>query len=240
MVVTSNCVPFHSRQRPGGFADEQRHSLSEEYLVGFTVLELLCHIVPTATIFTLKNPAEESMEGDRDEEEDDFQTDEEEGMEVDKQVLQKRKKVCGNWIFFFLSIFGASMWWTGIDEIMPVSLNDAIAVIFMSFRSRVVVFRRNSEITTGNQGARNVEKCEVKYKTICVFLYLVICQGSNTVLPVWSSITVSKPAWCSYKLNSFNLSYFPHMKGCLFFPNWSVSQFQRGGFLHFLVSNQKF
>lgn len=45
------------------------------------------------TMFTLKNPAEESMEGEKDEEEDDFQTDEDEEMEVDKQVVQKRKKV---------------------------------------------------------------------------------------------------------------------------------------------------
>ncbi|GAA6217145.1 surfeit locus protein 2 [Lates japonicus] len=49
-----------------------------------------------SSVFTLKNPAEESMEGDRDEEEDDFQTDEDEEMEVDKQAqVQKRKKVQG-------------------------------------------------------------------------------------------------------------------------------------------------
>lgn len=47
----------------------------------------------TASVFTLKNPAEESMKSDRGEEEDDFQTDEDEEMEVDKQVVQKRKKV---------------------------------------------------------------------------------------------------------------------------------------------------
>ncbi|XP_038590116.1 surfeit locus protein 2 [Micropterus salmoides] len=47
------------------------------------------------TMFTLKTMAEESMEGGGDEEEDDFQTDEDEQMEVDKQVLQKRKKVQG-------------------------------------------------------------------------------------------------------------------------------------------------
>lgn len=47
-------------------------------------------------MFTLKNEAGESMEGDGGEEEDDFQTDEEEEeeMEMDKQVQQKRKKVC--------------------------------------------------------------------------------------------------------------------------------------------------
>lgn len=51
------------------------------------------------SMFTLKNPAEESMEGEKDEEEDDFQTDEdeeeEEEMEVEKQAVQKRKKVQG-------------------------------------------------------------------------------------------------------------------------------------------------
>ncbi|XP_070845125.1 surfeit locus protein 2 [Chaetodon trifascialis] len=47
------------------------------------------------SLFTLKNTAEESMEGDGGEEEDDFQTDEDEEMEVDAQVLQKRKKVQG-------------------------------------------------------------------------------------------------------------------------------------------------
>lgn len=36
------------------------------------------------------------MEGDGDEEGDDFQTDEDEDMEVDNQVLQKRKKVRGS------------------------------------------------------------------------------------------------------------------------------------------------
>lgn len=45
-------------------------------------------------MFTLKNPAEESMKGDNEEEEDDFQTDEDEEMEMDQQVVQKRKKVC--------------------------------------------------------------------------------------------------------------------------------------------------
>lgn len=49
----------------------------------------------TASIFTLKNQVEESMEDGRKEEEDDFQTDEDEEMEVEKQAVQKRKKVCG-------------------------------------------------------------------------------------------------------------------------------------------------
>nr|XP_019937289.1 PREDICTED: surfeit locus protein 2 [Paralichthys olivaceus] len=51
-------------------------------------------LYPTS-IFTLKNPAEEDMEGDGNEEGDDFQTDEDEGMEVDKQEVQKRNKVQG-------------------------------------------------------------------------------------------------------------------------------------------------
>lgn len=45
-----------------------------------------------SSMFTLKNPADENKEGEKSEEEDDFQTDEDEDMEVDKQVLQKRKK----------------------------------------------------------------------------------------------------------------------------------------------------
>ncbi|XP_051269121.1 surfeit locus protein 2 [Dicentrarchus labrax] len=48
-----------------------------------------------SSVFTLKTPAEENMEGEKKEEDDDFQTDEEEEMEVDKQMLQKRKKVQG-------------------------------------------------------------------------------------------------------------------------------------------------
>lgn len=47
----------------------------------------------TAHLFTLKNPTEENMEGDG-REEDDFQTDDDEDMEVEKPALQKRKKVC--------------------------------------------------------------------------------------------------------------------------------------------------
>ncbi|XP_029300546.1 surfeit locus protein 2 [Cottoperca gobio] len=48
------------------------------------------------TMFNVKNEAEETMAGDGAKEEDDFQTDEEEGMEVDTQVLQqKRKKAQG-------------------------------------------------------------------------------------------------------------------------------------------------
>lgn len=91
---------------------------------------ILC--VPIATMFSLKNTAEEGMEGDDDEEEDDFQTDEEEEMEVDKQTLQKRKKVSENWTFL-----------NSCHELNSYELNYLIAVIFMSFRSRLAVFRRN-------------------------------------------------------------------------------------------------
>ncbi|KAA8584543.1 surfeit locus protein 2 [Etheostoma spectabile] len=48
-----------------------------------------------STVFTLKNEVEESMEGGKNEEEDDFQTDEDNEMELDKPILQKRKKVQG-------------------------------------------------------------------------------------------------------------------------------------------------
>lgn len=51
------------------------------------------------------------------------------------------------------------------------------------FRSRVVDFRRNSGTVTGNPGARNVEKCELKCKTINVFLQFVLYQGGDSVLP---------------------------------------------------------
>lgn len=45
-------------------------------------------------MFTVKNPEEEQMEAKSDDEEDGFQTDDSEEMEVDKQAQQKRKKVC--------------------------------------------------------------------------------------------------------------------------------------------------
>lgn len=50
-------------------------------------------LVPAAHLFTLKNPTEENMEGGASEEEDDFQTDDDEDMEVETPALQKRKKV---------------------------------------------------------------------------------------------------------------------------------------------------
>lgn len=52
--------------------------------------------VSTATMFTLKNQAEDATHCVDNEAEDDFKTDEEEEMEVESQGLQKRKKVCGN------------------------------------------------------------------------------------------------------------------------------------------------
>lgn len=48
-------------------------------------------------MFTVKNPEEEQMEAKSDDKEDGFQTDDSEEMEVDKQVQQKRKKVCLKW-----------------------------------------------------------------------------------------------------------------------------------------------
>lgn len=50
--------------------------------------------VSIATMFTVKNPEGEQMEAKSDDKEDGFQTDDSEEMEVDKQVQQKRKKVC--------------------------------------------------------------------------------------------------------------------------------------------------
>lgn len=45
-------------------------------------------------MFTLKATAAEGKNGGEDEEGDDFQTEEEEKMKVEAQVVQKRKKVC--------------------------------------------------------------------------------------------------------------------------------------------------
>lgn len=57
-----------------------------------------CVNIPSATLFSLNNTAEEDVEGGKDEEKDEFQTDEDEDeeMEVDKPAVQKRKKVCRN------------------------------------------------------------------------------------------------------------------------------------------------
>lgn len=48
---------------------------------------------PTAHLFTLKNPTEETTGGGGNEEEDGFRTDDGEDMEVDTPAPQKRKKV---------------------------------------------------------------------------------------------------------------------------------------------------
>lgn len=45
-------------------------------------------------MLTLKNSAEETVEADQSKDEDDFQTDEDDEMEVDTLAVQKRKKVC--------------------------------------------------------------------------------------------------------------------------------------------------
>lgn len=58
--------------------------------------------VSPAKMFTLKNEAQESMEVGGNKEEGDFKTDEEEEMVVDKQVQQKRKKVCRNLKSYFI------------------------------------------------------------------------------------------------------------------------------------------
>ena len=82
-------------------APESRYADSDLDKQTYKVAVLLCRntvlCFPTASMFTLKKQEEEVMEDGEDEEEDDFQTDEDEEedeeMEVDKQVLQKRKKV---------------------------------------------------------------------------------------------------------------------------------------------------
>ncbi|XP_013864870.1 surfeit locus protein 2 [Austrofundulus limnaeus] len=66
-------------------SDDDEHSDSEDSL---------SDLYPPS-MFTLKDTAAESKNGGEDEEGDDFQTDEDEKMEVDAQVVQKRKKVQG-------------------------------------------------------------------------------------------------------------------------------------------------
>lgn len=53
----------------------------------------VCSCYPTASMF-FKNSEVKGTAGEDDEEDDDFKTDEDEEMEVDTQVVQKRKKVC--------------------------------------------------------------------------------------------------------------------------------------------------
>lgn len=71
---------------------------------------LICSCVPTASMFSLKNPeVETTAGGENEKEEHDFQTDEDEGMEVDTQVVQKRKKVCEYISWHFVSVSQASL-----------------------------------------------------------------------------------------------------------------------------------
>ncbi|XP_054896376.1 surfeit locus protein 2 [Poeciliopsis prolifica] len=79
-----------SKRRPNGLwepsSSEEEHSDSEDSM---------SDLYPSS-MFSLKDPAVESTAGgENDEEENDFQTDEDEEMEVDTQVAQKRKKVQG-------------------------------------------------------------------------------------------------------------------------------------------------
>lgn len=90
---------------------------------------------------------------------------------------------------------------------LTVSANDT--VVFLSFRSREVDFRKNSEMTIGNQAVRNAEKCEAKCRSTDVFLYLVLCQGGH------------QPDVYTDK-HSFNLSDFGHRK-CLFSKLWKTA-----------------
>lgn len=134
--------------------------------------------VSTATVFTLKNPEEEHMEAKSDEEEDDFQTDDDEEMEVDKQEQQKRKKVRGS----CLKLPMIQMLMSGISYKNPTGFcNNTTTVIFMSSRSREVVFRRNFEITTGNRDARNVGKCEEKCKFIHILYFVIECRCTSSL-----------------------------------------------------------
>ncbi|KAM4719765.1 surfeit locus protein 2 [Anableps anableps] len=77
------------KRRPNGMwepsSSEEEHSDSEDSM---------SDLYPSS-MFSLKNPAVENTAGGDDDEEDDFQTDEDEEMEVDTQVVQKRKKVQG-------------------------------------------------------------------------------------------------------------------------------------------------
>ncbi|KAM7368941.1 hypothetical protein PAMP_013242 [Pampus punctatissimus] len=86
--VNRGRAPKHGNNMWEPSSSDDHHSDSEDSM---------SDLYPSS-MFTVKNQAEETMEDSGDEEEDDFQTDEdeeeEEEMEVDKQVLQKRKKVC--------------------------------------------------------------------------------------------------------------------------------------------------
>lgn len=118
-------------------------------------------------MFTLKKQAEEAMEDGGNEEEDDFQTDEDEDdveeMEVEKQVQQKRKKVWWSLTNHFVCVCGSDFFFYNL--IMSFSLPNNNPVIFVYSRSKAVVFKRNSEITTGNQDVtRKTWKREMENK----------------------------------------------------------------------------
>lgn len=82
------------------------------------------------------------MEGDGSEEGDDFHTDDDEDMEVDKPALQKRKKVCNLMTFSLVAGIGASVTCRGTT---------------VCFRRRVAEVKRNSETTAANRDERNAE-----------------------------------------------------------------------------------
>lgn len=67
-------------------------------------------------MFTLKTPEEEHMEAKSNNEEDGFQTDDGEEMEVEKQVQQKRKKVC--WKCFWLFPLNFSFKWLWHESVI--------------------------------------------------------------------------------------------------------------------------
>lgn len=122
--------------------------------------------VPTAHLFTLKNPTEENMEDDGSKEEDDFQTDDDEDMEVDQPALQKRKKVC--------DIYYRLVSWLAVIAGIRASVTCCGTTV--CFRCRVAERRRNSGTTAANRDERNVE---VWSKSL-----------------VWGGVAVSKLSWC--------------------------------------------
>lgn len=102
--------------------------------------------VSVATMFTVKNPEEEQMEAKSDDEEDDFQTDDSEEMEVDKQAQQKRKKVC--WKCPQLPLVQMGTAWVNHKYVI------------VSFRSKEGAFRKNFGTITGNREVRKKGKFE--------------------------------------------------------------------------------
>lgn len=156
--------------------------------------------LPTATIFTINNSAEEGVEGDGDEEGDDFQTDEDEEMEVDKQVLQKRKKVRGSWITFLNS-------WHQWNNDCFLEWHHCCHIYV--FQVQGGGFQKKFRNNHGKSGSKKRGKVWSKMQNhICIFIPGNL-SGSNTVLPVWSGITVSKPAWYLFKWILIGSFIFP-------------------------------